>query len=249
MDDAAAPHLVHYIPIATTTLSAIFFVILLRRYLVRRSGAHLLWWAGGVFCYGLGTAVESLITLTGNTIALNKAWYIAGALLGGYPLAQGSVYLLAKRKTANLLTVLTVPFIVGLSILVALSPVHADLLEAHRPSGDILGWQWIRACTPIINSYAVLFLIGGAMLSAIRYAQQRGTGNRALGNSLIAIGAILPAVGGGLAKAGIVEALYVGEFLGLILIWIGYGCCVARPATVTVVESDARSTNLQPVAG
>ncbi len=249
MDDAAAPQLVHYIPVATTTLSAIFFVILLRRYFARRNGAHLLWWAGGVFCYGLGTGVESLITLSGNTIALNKAWYIAGALLGGYPLAQGSVYLLAKRRTANLLTILTVPPIIGLSVLVMLSPVHADFLEAYRPSGDILVWQWIRPCTPFINSYAALFLIGGAMLSAIRYARQQGTANRALGNSFIAVGAILPAVGGGLAKAGIVEGLYIGEFLGLILIWIGYGCCVARPAAVSVVARTAQAPNLQPVPG
>ena len=32
-----------------------------------------------------------MVTLFGNSPALNKAWYIAGALLGGYPLAQGSV--------------------------------------------------------------------------------------------------------------------------------------------------------------
>ena len=49
-----------------------------------------------------------------------------------------------------------------------------------------------------------------------------------MGNGLIAFGAMLPAVGGGMAKAGVVEALYVGEFVGLLFIWAGYAACV-RP--------------------
>ena len=249
MDDAGSANVLLYIPIATTGLSAIFCGLILRRYLFRRSGPHLLWWAAGVFCYGLGTATESLVTLLGNSIALNKAWYIAGALLGGYPLAQGTVYLLAKRSTAHLLTAVTVPFIVLLSLLVALSPTNRELLQPHRPSGAILGWQWIRACTPLINSYAGLFLIGGAMLSAVRYAQQRGTANRALGNTFIAVGAILPGVGGGLAKAGIVEGLYIGEFLGIILIWIGYACCVARSASATPVLGRDQPCGLDAMTG
>jgi hypothetical protein len=222
------PLLVHYLPIVTTALAATFCVVLLRRYHTKGHGAHLLWWAGGVFCYGLGTALEGLITLLGNSIALTKAWYIAGALLGGYPLAQGTVYLLLRRRTAHVLTAATVPFILACSIVVALSPVTSDALQAHRPSGDILGYAWVRGCTPIINGYSVLFLIGGAVLSAVRFAHKRATLHRAIGNGLIAFGAILPAVGGGMAKAGIVEGLYVGEFVGLLFIWAGYACCVRR---------------------
>jgi len=224
------PQAVHYVPIATTVLSAIFCGILLRRYRFKGQGAHLLWWAGGIASYGLGTATESMVTLLGNSPALNKAWYVAGALLGGYPLAQGSVYLLLSRRTAHLLTALTVPFIVVFSILVAMSPVNAEALELHRPSGDILGWSWIRDFTPIINTYAVFFLFGGAALSAYRFAQRRETHHRAVGNTLIAFGSLLPAFGGGLAKMGQVEWLYVGEFLGLLFIWRGYAFCVSRPS-------------------
>ena len=83
--------------------------------------------------------------------------------------------------------------------------------------------------TPLLNGYAAVFLIGGAVYSAVRFARQTGAGNRALGNSLIAIGAMLPGIGGGMAKAGHVEALYRGEFVGLILIWAGYAFCVRRP--------------------
>lgn len=89
---------VHYLPIVTTVVSAMFFVVLVRAAWVRRSGPHLVWWAVGVFTYGLGTLIESRITLGGNTIELTKWWYIAGALLGGYPLAQGVAYLHWPRR-------------------------------------------------------------------------------------------------------------------------------------------------------
>jgi hypothetical protein len=220
---------VHYVPIATTILSAIFFCILLARYLQKRSGPHLLWWAAGIFAYGLGTGLESAVTLWGNSVALNKAWYIAGALLGGYPLAQGTVYLLLSRRTADLLTGISLPFIIITAVLVVLSPVDYGALEVHRPGGSILEWWWIRPMTPLINGYAALFLIGGAILSAVRYSRHEGSSGRVIGNTLIAVGALLPGIGGSMAKMGIVEGLYVGEFVGVILIWIGYAYCVRTP--------------------
>lgn len=225
---------VHYVPIATTLLSAIFSFILLRRYFRKGTGLHLLWWGCGIAVYGIGTGFEAAITLAGNSVALTKGWYIAGALLGGYPLAQGSVYLLMKRGTAHWLTALTVPFIVFASILVMWSPVEYAALEAHRPSGAILGWSWIRLMTPFINTYAVIFLIGGAIVSAIKYRRRAepGAGNRAIGNFLIAFGATLPGIGGTMAKAGIVEALYIGEFIGLLFIWAGFEVNVRAPRTL-----------------
>jgi hypothetical protein len=234
------PQFVHYIPVVTTLLSAVFFVVLLRRHQHKGRGAHLLWWAAGVACYGLGTGLEASITLLGNSVALTKAWYVAGAILGGYPLAQGTVYLLLRRKTANLLTICTVPIIIIVSILVIVSPVNMEALEPHRPAGAVIGWRWVRMMTPLVNGYAAVFLIGGAVLSAIRFARKRATLSRAIGNTFIAVGALLPGVGGGMAKAGIVEGLYVGEFVGIIMIWIGYGFCVRRKSDVPVMtESGA----------
>lgn len=224
------PHALLYLPIATTIMSVVFCAALLRRYRSKGKGTHLLWWAAGVFFYGVGTGLEGSITLFGNSIALTKTWYIAGALLGGYPLAQGTVYLLLRRRTANILTALTLPFIAVVSLLVVLSPVHADLMDPVKPGGAILGWRWVRLCTPVINLYAMFFLVGGAILSAKRFARQPATRHRAIGNALIATGAMMPAIGGAMAKAGIVEGLYVGEFVGLIFIWLGYAYCVRRPA-------------------
>ncbi len=218
------PELVHYVPIVTTILAVIFATILLRRYTARRASLHLLWWGMGIVTYGIGTGLESAVTLLGNSVALTKAWYVAGALFGGYPLAQGTTYLLLERKTAHRLTAITLPFILLVAVLVILSPVVSDALEPFRPSGSILAWTWVRALTPIINLYAVVFLVGGAILSAYRFwrSEAPGHGQRAIGNVLIAFGAILPAIGGTMAKMGYVEALYLGEFVGLLFIWTGF---------------------------
>ena len=43
-----------------------------------------------------------------------------------------------------------------------------------------------------------------------------------IGNTLIAIGALLPGIGGAFTRAGYVEVLYVTELVGLVLIWAGY---------------------------
>jgi hypothetical protein len=215
---------VHYIPILTTVLSALFAASLYRRWKMRGS-PHLWWWAFGITTYGLGTLIESLITLSGNTILLTKVWYVAGAILGGYPLAQGSLYLSWPRPFANRLTSISLTFVIVTSVLVLVSPVDSTALELTRPSGAILSWTWVRLLTPFINLYAVFFLIGGAITSAWRHYHDHGHFHRAAGNALIALGAILPGIGGSYAKAGMVEVLYVAECLGLIIIWLGDRVC------------------------
>jgi hypothetical protein len=215
---------VHYFPIGTSLISIAFSTFLFRRYLANRT-PHLFWWALGIACYGSGTIVESIITLAGNSVGLTKAWYITGALLGGYPLAQGSVYLSYSRRFADRTRNITVPFVLITAVLVALSPVRLEMLEPTRPSGAILGWTWVRLMTPFINLYASIFLIGGAAVSAWRYYRSRHDGRRAAGNGFIAVGALMPGIGGSMAKAGYVEVLYVLEFIGLILIWIGDRVC------------------------
>ena len=232
---------VHHLPLLTTLLAAGLCVALVRRCLARSGAPHLLWWAIGMFTYGAGTALESAITLGGNSVVLTKAWYVAGALLGGYPLAQGTLYLLAGRRPARRLTLGTLPVIAALAGLVVLSPPELAALEPGRPSGAVLGWSWIRALTPLINVYALVILVGGAGLSAWRYGRRRGPGDgaRSLGNAAIALGGTLPALGGILAKTGRVEALYVAELAGLILIAAGFRLNVTARAHPSPVGTPA----------
>lgn len=224
---------VHFLPILTTLISIAFTIVLWRRYRERRSGPHLLWWAFGVFMYGVGTFTESWVTLFGWSEGVFRAWYISGALLGGAPLAQGTVYLLLKRRTANRLTALLVPFILVAATCVLLTPLDHSLVETHRLSGQVMEWQWVRRFSPFVNLYAVFFLVGGAFYSAYRFRGDPNMKHRVIGNVLIAVGAILPGIGGAATRMGHVEVLYVGELVGLLLIWAGYRFNVtggSRPA-------------------
>ena len=93
-------HLVQFIPIATTILALSFSVVLFARWR-QRGGPHMLWFAVGALTYAAGTVTESWTTLFGWNEAVCRAWYITGALMGRAPLAQGSVCLHVKRRTAD----------------------------------------------------------------------------------------------------------------------------------------------------
>jgi hypothetical protein len=220
----------HYLPIATTVISLFFAAAVHRRYRLRGGGNHLLWWAGGILVYGLGTFAESWITLFGWNPTIFRFWYIVGALLGGAPLAQGTVWLLMSRRTARALTIALVAAVAVASICVLASPIDYSVVDPNLPSGRAFAWQWVRLFSPFINLYAVVFLIGGAIYSALRFrraARAEGAGaaiarDRFVGNVLIAAGAILPGIGGAATRAGHTEVLYLTEILGIVLIWLGY---------------------------
>jgi hypothetical protein len=226
------PSAVHYIPILTTAVALAFAVVIFRRYR-QRGGMHLLWWGVGRLTYAAGTITESSTTLFGWHEPVFRAWYITGALLGGAPLAQGTVYLLLPRRVADRLSIALIAAITFGAICVLLSPVDLALVEPYRLSGKVLVWRWVRLISPFINLYALAFLMGGAILSAVRYARQTETRQRALANVFIAIGALLPSIGGAFTRLGHVEVLYVTELLGLACIAVGYrlsvGPALAQP--------------------
>lgn len=250
---ATSPQPVHYLPLATTALSLAFVSMLVLRAARRRWAPHLVWWAVGIFFYGAGTALESAITLHGNTPTLNRLWYWAGAILGGYPLATGSLYLLAPRRWAHVLTALSLAVVLVATFAVFRTPIDVERVQPFRPSGDVLTWQWIRFLTPVINLYAVVFLIGGAIWSSVRFALGGRNPGRAAGTALIALGAMLPGIGGAMTKGdllggrAIVEALYLGEFLGLLLIIAGYLTCLRSPAP-TAARTSAAAVATRPPA-
>jgi hypothetical protein len=229
--------LIHYIPIATTLLAIPFAITLFQRYRERPGRTHLLWWGIGVAVYAVGTLTEALTTLLGWHDGIFRAWYISGALLGGAPLAQGTVYLLMKRKTATVLTMLLITVVSVAAVCVLLSPINHALVEPHRLTGKVLVWKWVRGFSPFINLYAVIFLIGGAIVSAVRF-RKTGEQDRFIGMVLIAIGAILPGIGGTATRFGHTEVLYVTEFVGLTLIWLGYRYSTA-PAAEPALKAEA----------
>ncbi len=195
--------------------------------------------------YGLGTFAESWITLLGWSPAIFKFWSIVGALLGGAPLAQGTVWLLLRAKTARRLTFALVGTVSVAAVCVLMSPIDLAAVDVRLPSGKAFGWQWVRAFSPFINTYAVTFLIGGAILSAARFRRDaHGAGRNAsiardrfVGNVYIAVGAILPGIGGVSSRAGRTDILYIMELIGIVLIWIGYWYNTRNQPVGSVIQS------------
>jgi hypothetical protein len=214
----------------------VFFVILYKHWIYKSKPSYLFWWMIGVLCYGLGTLTESMVGIFQWSEPVFKSWYILGALLGGFPLAQGSVYLIFQKRTATIMMSVVVTIIVIASVLVLLSPIDYSLVEPTRLTGKVLVWKNVRLITPFVNIYAFIFLVGGAVYSAYRYSQDIQFKNRFIGNIFIAVGGLLPGIGGSFTKFGYTEVLYVTELLGIILIYLGYHT-MKQDRTISIYEA------------
>ena len=227
---------VHFIPIITTLVAFAFAGVVMGRWMGRRA-PHLLWWGIGMLTYGAGTLTESATTLLGWHEPVFRAWYITGALLGGAPLAQGSAYLHLDKRVADRLTAIVGAVIVVASICVIASPIDPGLVEPYRLSGKVLEWRWVRLFSPFVNLYAVIFLVGGAIVSAMRYRRSAETYHRFIGNVYIAVGGILPGIGGAFTRFGHTEVLYVTELLGLLCIYAGFRMNVSTPGVPVALRA------------
>ena len=127
------------------------------------------------------------------------------------------------------------------SFCVSLSPIIETADHTRLTGIGTLSWGWVRLFSPLSNTYALIFLVGGAAWSAIQYFRKQGTGLRMWGNVWIAVGALLPGIGGSMTRLGFTEALYVTEFIGILLIWQGY-------RLMTVVEAPSIHPAQQPAA-
>ena len=86
------------------------------------------------------------------------------------------------------------------------------------------------ALTILLNIYGTLTLVGGAIYSAVMFWRKRVLLNRMVGNVLIAIGALVPAMAGSFVKMGLVDALYLSELIGVVLMYIGFIQATTVPA-------------------
>ena len=213
--------MIDYIPILTTILSLYFFVEILKHYLFRKK-KYLFWWMIGVATFGLGTLSESIHTIIGYNEFNLRFWYILGALLGGFPLAQGTVYLLFSKKFANQSSLFFISYIFIASIFILMVPIKITESFDGGLTGQVFKWQWVRFLSIPINIYAFTFLVGGAIYSAYKYSKFKNLIYKVYGNTAIAIGGILPGIGGSFTRAGYVEVLFVTEFFGLASIYAGY---------------------------
>ena len=240
--------MMHYISILSTIVTFFFAAAVLSRYQYKH-GNHLLLWGIGLVFYGLGTLTEVILGFTFNAFAL-KIWYLTGAMLTAAWLGQGTVYLLIrKRGVAHTLTAILAVVTLISAAAVLLAPI-TSAAAAYNISGpvstqykDILTRSGIMILfTILLNIYGTLMLVGGAIYSAYLFWRKKVLVNRMLGNILIAAGALMPAMAGTLVKAGLVDWLYVSEFAGVVLMYVGFSQATAK-ATVDQKVAASASTD------
>jgi hypothetical protein len=227
------------LPFASFVVSFIFAFLVLKRY-VERKGAHLLLWGIGMVFYGIGGFCEAYFGALGWNPLVFRLWYLFGAILVAAWLGQGTVYLLARRRWANATMVLLALGSLYGAIRVfgaelAPSLMTTSVHTGSELSGHAIVTPGVRVLTPFFNLYGTVTLVGGAAWSAYIFWRKRILLHRAIGNILIAVGAMLPAFGGTFSRFGVPGALYIGELLGAVLMFIGF-------IRATTPMGDARST-------
>ncbi len=218
----------HYLPILSTIVTFAFAGAVFNRFKVRH-GAHLLLWSIGLVLYGIGTLTEVISLFTFSPIAL-KLWYLCGAMLTAAWLGQGTINLLVRRRgIAPALNIILAIVSLLAVVLVLIAPITSA--AAHFSTAQPLSAQYkdilsrsgiVVLLTILLNTYGTFTLVGGAIYSAYIFWRKKILFNRMIGNILIAVGAILPAMGGSFVQMGLPDFLYVSEFLGAILMYVGF---------------------------
>jgi hypothetical protein len=225
----------HYLPILSTLVSFIFAGAVLARWRYKKPN-NLLFWGLGLVFYGLGTLSEVVMSFTFNAWVL-RMWYLCGAMLTAAWLGQGTVYLLVRKKRIAhaLMLFLVATSALGV-ILIAVAPINVTAAAGYHVTQPI-STQYkeiltrsgmIILLTIVLNIYGTLTLVGGALYSAYLFWRKSILANRMLGNLLIAGGAMAPAMAGSFVKAGLVDWLYLSEFIGVVLMYGGFTLATAQ---------------------
>jgi hypothetical protein len=223
-------------PIAAALVATLFVLLLARSWRQRRAAQKLLW-AGGFLLFAIAAACEATAQRHGWTPFLFRAYYLCGGVLTVAFLGAGSASLQLRPRGRDLVLGGLAVATVAAGATVALAPVDVGGLLAtplgRPPANGVIGGHamlWAVA----LNSLGTLFLIGGSLLSILR--RQRVRANLWIGG-----GALVVALATGLSRGGDYSFVYVGELVGIVLMFTGF-TMPARPARAMAPRPAVRPT-------
>ena len=211
-----------YLPLLTSIVSFIFAVTVLDQYFARRKSFQLLW-AIGLFMYSIAAFTEFYAEMYGVTDIILRLWYLVGAILVAAYMGMGTLYLLMRRRNAHI-----VMAILGLASIYAairiLTVNIGDVTILTNLTGKGVMPVDVRAIlAPIFNAFGTFALVGGAIYSAYVFWRKRILPHRVSSNILIAVGALLPALGGThVTFVGDLNVLFIFELAGVIVMFLGF---------------------------
>ena len=169
----------------------------------------------------ISTGTEFWAGTWGLNEAIYRLWYLFGAIFVAAYLGMGTLYLLTPRRTAHIIMVILL--VASLYATFRVFTADLDLTTLQYLSGRAMP-QGVRLLTPFFNTFGLVALVGGAIYSAWVFWRRRIMPYRVISNILIAVGGMLPALGGTLARFGLsstaAHALLI--LLGVVIIFTGF---------------------------
>jgi hypothetical protein len=235
--DGRAPQIARALLPLAAALVAFLFAAKLALSWRRRRAAQKLFWSLGFALFAVAAASEAIAFRHGWDVPLFRLYYLAGGVLTVAYLGAGSAWLLLPRRARDVMLGALLAATAAAVAAVLLAPVHAATLAASPagqppPNHVLVGHAFLWAVA--LNSIGTLFLVGGSLLSIIRRQRIRA-------NVWIACGAITIAAATGLSRTGNTSLVYVGELVGIALMFCGF--TLTSPA-----RGPARATEAPPRA-
>lgn len=200
------------IPLATTIISALFAALVMKQFFGRRK-LHQLVWTCGLILFSLASFCEFLSEIWNWNVTMYKLYYAMAPTVVAI-LGLGTVYLLGNKRFGHgfLLYILIVFF----TFLFFVTVADVDTNQFER--GTIVAGKampsTVRIFSPLLTIPGSIALIGGALYSW--YVTKESF------NLLIALGAIVIAGGGSLARFEISELLYITALIGICIMFVGF---------------------------
>jgi hypothetical protein len=212
-------------PALTAILGFGFAWLVFAQWLKRRK-PHQLAWSVGLLMYAAAALMEAVSEATGTwNPFVYRIYIVLAASLVGF-LGLGTYYLMARKKTGPriFLVYTLIAFAVFLVGSLTAELDMEKLVPGITVGGQALGpsLSFPRIMSLFFNIPGTILLLGGAMVSAYRFARKREYAYRMWANVLIATGTIVIAWAGSMARAGQTVGLYPAEMVASAILLSGF---------------------------
>ena len=198
------------VSLASAVISVAFALLVFQQWRRRRK-AYQMAWSVGLAMFSIAALMQGFAELYGWNVGIYKVYYFVAAPLVAV-LGVGSAFL-ANRKLGLGFALYTGILSAAFAWVVATAAVNVAAFSKSIPAG--LGFdESVRIWSPLFTVPGSLALIGIALYSFWRTRLQF--------NLWIAAGAVVAAASGSLATFGVTWALYLGELLGIALMFRGF---------------------------
>lgn len=199
------------VSLGAAIVSAAFAALVLAQWLSRRKPFQMAWTLG-LGLYAVAAFTQFLAEVYGWTAATYKTYYLVAAPLVAV-LGIGSV-LLVHRRAGFGFALYTIIVFAGFVVAVAGATVTEAALASTSPVAGTGLPSNVRLFSPLFTIPGSVALIGIAAYSYWR--------TRLAFNLWIGIGSLVVAGGGSLARFDVPWALYIGELVGIALMFWGF---------------------------